>query len=110
MDRLRACGADMDGAMDRFLGDGEFYRECFQMFLRDPAFAALDGAMARKDTAAAFDAAHTLKGVSGNLGLTPFYKAVCALVELLRRGGTESPVEEYRAVLAEKSALERLNN
>ena len=35
---------------------------------------------------AAFEAAHTLKGVAGNLGLKPLYDAVCHIVEPLRRG------------------------
>ena len=34
----------------------------------------------------AFEAAHTLKGVTGNMGLTPLYDAVCTIVEPLRTG------------------------
>ena len=36
----------------------------------------------------AFEAAHTLKGVTGNMGLTPLYDAVCTIVEPLRTGRT----------------------
>ncbi len=42
------------------------------------------------DLTGAFEAAHTLKGVAGNLGLTPLYEAVCAIVEPLRsRAGAD---------------------
>ena len=46
----------------------------------------LGGALASGDTAKAFEAAHTLKGVTGNMGLTPLYAALCTLVEPLRTG------------------------
>lgn len=44
-DRLRAYGADMDGAMERFVGDEELFGECFSMFLEDDAFAALEDSL-----------------------------------------------------------------
>ncbi len=107
--RLTDYGADMPGAMERFVNDEALYAECFAIFLQDPCFAALGDALARGDRSAAFEAAHTLKGVSGNLGLTPLYEPVCALVELLRRnerGGLEAA---YQAVAAAKAALDALN-
>lgn len=108
--RLAAYGADMDAALERFVGDEELYADCFRLFLEDPSFPALDGAMARRDYAAAFDAAHALKGVSGNLGLTPLFNAVCALVEPLRRGEYGGLAELYQAVLDARAAVERLGD
>ena len=48
------------------------------------------------DLDGAFQAAHTLKGVSGNLGLTPLYEVVCDIVEPLRHGEKRS---DYPAML-----------
>lgn len=107
-EKLRAYGADTDGALERFVGDETFYEDCFRMFLKDPGFAELEKAMAVGDISAAFKAAHTLKGVSGNLGLTPLYRAVCALVEPLRRGERTGLEPLYQAVREERDAAERL--
>ena len=87
VDRLDEYGADLTGAMSRFLGDEEFYISCFEDFLKDEVFAQLDAALAAEEYGAAFDAAHSIKGVSGNLGLTPLYEAACDLAEPLRARG-----------------------
>lgn len=107
-DRLRAYGADMDGAMERFVGDEELFGECFSMFLEDAAFAALEDSLKKQDYRAAFEAAHTLKGVAGNLGLTPLYQAICQLVEPLRRGEYSALQSQYEAVADARSAVEKL--
>lgn len=77
--KLKAYGADVAGAMARFLDDEELYQECLNTFVEDPAFAALAQAVKSGQYPQAFDHAHALKGVSANLGLVPLYDAVCAL-------------------------------
>ena len=57
------------------------------LFLEDKSFETLKGSIAAGDRAAAFSAAHTLKGVSGNVGLTALYEASSALTEALRKPG-----------------------
>ena len=59
------------------------------------------------DAEGGFMAAHTLKGIAGNLGFTALYEAVCVLVEFLRAGDLDgarasyAPAEAaYRAVTA----------
>lgn len=105
--RLRAYGADMDAALERFVGDEGLYGECFRMFLDEPSFAALGAALEQSDLSAAFDAAHTLKGVAGNLGLTPLFNDVCAIVEPLRHGENVGLAEKYQAILEDKALLEQ---
>ena len=107
-DRLTAYGADMAGALERFVGDDALYDTCFAMFLDDENFAALGDALSREDYTAAFDAAYTLKGVAANLGLTPLYNTVCTVVESLRRKDYTDLAAQYRAVADAKSALEAL--
>lgn len=109
-DRLRAEGADMDGAMNRLLNDEELYATCFGYFMDDPSFAALGTALDSKDYAAAFEAAHSLKGVAGNLGLTRLYQLSGGLVEPLRHGqpGDAHLSELYAALIRERDALKLL--
>ena len=47
------------------------------------------------DYAGTLDAAHAIKGVAGNLSITPIYEAYSEIVRLLR----EKKPEEARAVL-----------
>ncbi len=84
MDQLRLWGCDIDGALERVADDETLLLRCMEMFREDPGFSALEEALKGKDYSAAFDAAHMLKGVAANLGITPLYRAAGKLVESLR--------------------------
>ncbi|MEG2021293.1 MAG: Hpt domain-containing protein, partial [Oscillospiraceae bacterium] len=62
---LKEYGADVDGAMGRFLDDVDLYKSCFVGFLNDEAFQKLGNAILNSDYEKAFEYAHTLKGVTG---------------------------------------------
>lgn len=85
---FKACferyGADYTVTMERFMFREEMYLRFLNMMLEDDNFPKLKAALEANDLDAAFDAAHTLKGVSANMGLTPLYNAVCEVVEPLR--------------------------
>ena len=85
-------GADYETTMSRFMGSEQIYLKILAMLPRDENLQKLDQALQAGDYPAAFDAAHTLKGMAGNLGLTPLYQAVCAPVEPLR---AKAPGEDY---------------
>ncbi|MEG2159397.1 MAG: Hpt domain-containing protein, partial [Clostridia bacterium] len=75
MDKIIEClkeyGADIDGAMGRFIGDTDLYKSCFSTFIADDAFLKLGEALNAMDYDMAFEYAHSLKGTTGNMGLTP---------------------------------------
>lgn len=96
--KLNDYGADVAGAMARFLDDAELYETCVRLFLTDENFDALTRSVEKRDSRAAFEAAHTLKGVAANLGLTPLLCAVNELVEPLRRGECEGLEERLAEV------------
>lgn len=81
---LEVYGADYTATMERFMGNEALYLKIFDLFFQDENLQKLSKALQEADFTAAFEAAHTLKGVVGNMGLTPLYEAVCALVEPLR--------------------------
>lgn len=68
-------------------------------FPADPSFAALCDAVAGGDAAAAFAAAHTLKGVCANLSFRRLFGSASALTETLR-GQTSLP-EQTASLLDE---------
>lgn len=84
LEKLKVYGADIDGTMGRFLDDVDLYKTCFDNFLQDEAFVQLKKSLEINDYDGAFEYAHTLKGITGNMGLTPLYHEICCIVEALR--------------------------
>lgn len=83
---FEAYGADYEATMARFMQSEVMYLRFLDMLFQDGNLSKLSDALEAGDTAGAFAAAHTLKGVVGNMGLTPLYEAVCAIVKPLRAG------------------------
>ena len=77
---LTEYGVDMKKTMERFVGDEDLYAECLTKFLSDSSWPLLKNAYEHKEYKEMFEYAHTLKGVTGNLGLTPLYNAVSDMV------------------------------
>lgn len=82
-----AAGIDYDKGVARFAGKADLYVNFLRKFPKDDTFAQLSAAMDAGDMTAAFAAAHTLKGVTGNLSLDGLYQSVLPLVEALRGAG-----------------------
>lgn len=80
------AGIDVDGALERFMGSETLLVRFLGKFPADPNFSALETAVAAGDCDAAFTAAHTLKGVCGNLSMTSLFELVSRQTELLRSG------------------------
>ncbi len=92
-ERLREYGADLEGAMERLGDDWEFYYSCLVYLWQDEQYVFLQNHWERVQygevqlcTDEVFDAVHTLKGVTGNLGLNPLYTVLSQLTEELRAG------------------------
>ena len=84
VEALRACGANTEEGLGRCMKNEAFYLRLVNMALDDAGFGKLADAVAAGDKTAAFEAAHSLKGVMGNLALTPVYAPVSEMTELLR--------------------------
>ncbi|WP_295581762.1 Hpt domain-containing protein [uncultured Oscillibacter sp.] len=82
---FEAYGGNYEETMERFMNNQSFYLRILGLLSQDETFTQLGAALDNGDLDAAFNAAHTLKGVAGNLGLRPLYEAVCRMVEPLRR-------------------------
>ena len=95
---MEEYGADYQNTLDRFLGKKSFYLKMLGMLPEDKNMQRLEEALSKGDLGGAFDAAHTMKGVAGNLGLAPLYDAICAIVEPLR---IRESREDYPALCRE---------
>lgn len=105
---LRTWGCDIDGALDRFLGEKELYQSCLCALINDTTFVELGRALQEKNVQSAFEAAHTLKGVLANLGLTPMFEVVVKLVEPLRAGEVTGLYGFYQELVQMKENLKEL--
>lgn len=97
-DLLTAAGIDVDEMLGRFLNNEALAMKFLLRFPGDENFPRLRQAMAEGDAAAAFEAAHTLKGVAGNLSMRELYRLVSCLVETLRAGQLEKAAETLPAL------------
>jgi len=84
IDELKAYGADVAEGLQRCMNNESFYFRLVKMIPGDPNFRKLYDAVAGEDFGAAFEAAHALKGSTGNLSLTPIFAPVSEITELLR--------------------------
>ena len=97
---LLALGVDYDTALERFLGKSDFYEEFLFMFLEDEQMQTLEESLQKKDITMAFKAAHTLKGLCGNLGFKNLLQYIFPMVEILRSGSL-SETDSLMADLSE---------
>ena len=84
LDTLKELGADTASGMARCINDEGFYLKMVSMAIQDPSFGQLKEAISAGDLDTAFERAHSLKGVMGNLALTPIFTPASEATELLR--------------------------
>ena len=84
----QALGGNYD-QMVRRLSSPKLVGKFLAMFLEDDSFAQLCRILEQGDREEAFQAAITLKGVSGNLSFTRLCDAASALAEALHQGQTD---------------------
>lgn len=84
IDKLNQFGADTAEGLARCFGNEALYLRLVNMVPAEENFTKLSDMLALYDLDGAFEAAHALKGVLGNLSLTPMYEKVAEITELLR--------------------------
>lgn len=92
--------ADYADACKRMIS-GDVVARFVRKFPADPSMQMLRDAVAAGDIEASFRAVHTLKGVSGTLGLTQLFQASIALTEQLRPRLETADITLFEAVDAE---------
>lgn len=70
MEALRSADIDVEGALSRLMNNEGFYLRMLGKFVADPTYQSLEAAHGAKDKGALQHAAHALKGIAANLGMT----------------------------------------
>ena len=89
---------DLYGSIERFSGREDRYVKYLKRFGEDTNFEDMKNAVERGDVQAAFDACHTLKGLTGNLGFDGITDTVCEACEILRAGSLKGVKEKIETV------------
>ncbi len=108
IDALNDLGVDTKEGLARCLDDEEFYLELIPDALERARYEELERLLAEKNLSAAFEAAHALKGVLGNLALTPIYTPASEMTELLRSGTDMDYSDLMSKVMAERDRIAAL--
>lgn len=99
--RLMDAGIDVDSALERFMNNEALLERFLAKFPADPNHGRLVAAIAAGDREAALTAAHTMKGVCGNLSMP-------ALFELLTRQVAAFRADDWDGAVAMMPELDRL--
>ena len=104
-------GGDYDGTLARLITEARILKFA-QKFKDDPSYNELCSALEKGNAENAFLAAHTLKGVSQNLGFNALYRTSSEVTEILRAGSLDVGMymdelkSQYTAIVDALAALE----
>ena len=84
IEKLKAAGANVEEGLQRCMGNEALYLKLVNHFMEDTSFEKLKVAIQNNDLEESFKLAHGLKGVLGNLSLTPLFNIIFEMTELLR--------------------------
>ena len=108
LEALRSYGADVEEGLHRCMNMEAFYLKLFDSLKGDTRVEELKAAIAAKDLDRAFETAHALKGIYGNLSLTPLFQPIQELTELLRARKDTDYSALLAAITAQKEKLDAL--
>lgn len=100
---LEAGGFNVDEAMKRFMNSEQLWAKFLRKFKADESYTKLLQGMEEKDREKAFAAAHTLKGITGNLAIFRFNDMISKQTEYLREGTAD--MEAAAAMMPQITAL-----
>lgn len=112
--QLKEAGIDYTSAIERFMGNEDLFLKFLFRFCEDSSFQQMKESMAHGDCKKAFEAAHTLKGVCGNLSMERLGAVIASQVEYLRmeqldQAGKlmEEAQKEYERIICTLNAVRK---
>lgn len=82
--QLEDNGVDVEATLKRFMGREAIFMKFILKFADDQSCTGIRESLDNQDAKAAFEHAHSLKGVSGNLGISSIYDLAAQISDLLR--------------------------
>lgn len=103
IEEMKALGADTEDALGRFMGNGALYEKMLKKLPKVIEDTPVMSFAKSGDYETATSNAHALKGVTGNLSLTPLYSNYTTIVDLYRMGKPD----EASALLSETMEIQQ---
>lgn len=103
IEEMKAFGADTDDALTRFMGNKGLYEKMLKKLPKVVEDTPVMSFAQSGDYETATSNAHALKGVTGNLSLTPLFTNYTTIVDLYRAGNPD----EANALLKETLELQQ---
>ncbi|MCM1174666.1 MAG: hypothetical protein NC341_06395 [Blautia sp.] len=88
-EELKELGVDVDGGLKRINGNEKLYTKLLGSFIKSINTYHVEADFDGTDYNETIEKAHAIKGISGNLSITPVYEAYTKIVDLLRTGKPE---------------------
>ena len=98
----RADCINVQEGLARVRDNKKLYRRMLGMFMESGEFAVMEDSLMQKDYGKAADAAHAIKGITGNLSLTELFRISTKMMEDLRQGvADEESQATFRAAYSQ---------
>ena len=108
IEKLKTLGADTDTGLERCMGSEMLYLRLASMLKDEKSFGKLRDTLEAGDLDGAFEAAHSLKGVIGNLAFTHMFEVASSLTEHLRAREEMDYTPYLEEILQFRQSLEEL--
>lgn len=99
---LKDLGVNTDEGLGRFLNNEALYEKMLKKLPDSMKSGQVLEAIEKGEINSAIEISHTMKGVLGNLSITPLYEAYTKIVALLREGRQD----EAKNILTESFPIE----
>lgn len=87
-EELKELGTDIDEGLARLGGNKALYERLLDSFIKAMETNNVEPDFDVADLETIIEKTHAIKGVAGNLSITPIYEAYTNIVALLRKGET----------------------
>lgn len=99
MEELQKLGVNTDEALSRFMNNAGLYQRMLGKFITNAEKVQVLPFLEAGDLETAQTNAHTLKGVTGNLSLTPLYEGYSDMMVAFRAGEPEKAKQKLLEIL-----------
>lgn len=105
IDKLKEYGADTEKGLSLCMGNEALYLRLVSTIPDEQKFTELKSSIESNDLDTAFENAHALKGVTGNLALSPLYNPLLEITEFLRAREERDYTELITEIITQKDKL-----
>lgn len=105
-EELKDLGVDVDEGLERVMDDEPLYEMMLGMFIDTANSNPIEMADFDEDSLdALIERVHILKGLTGNLAMTPLFTGYMQMLDLLRTGRPKEAGKEYERILPVQTSI-----